>query len=259
MQGIIVLGRPEYEPQPWHTVLLIWACMLFAVLMNSTTSNLLAKFEGLVLILHLVGFFAVLVPMVYFAPHNDPATVFTTFFNLGGWSSQTLSFFVGFPAVVASLVGADCAVHMSEEIQSATTVVPRALMYTIFINGSLGFAMIIALMFCLSDVDGAMAAMNTMFYPFLQILYSSVQSRTGACILASIILVMAFASGVGIYASASRMLWSFSRDRGMPFDQHLVKVSNFYPQFRIYVLLLTRQASLPRTPNCPSLLSWSPL
>lgn len=224
LQGIIVLTNPSYVPENWHTVLIIWAATLFAVMVNSTTSRAIAKFEGAILILHLAGFFGVLVPMVYFAPHNDPKMVFTTFFNTGGWSTQGLSFFVGFPAIAGSLLGADCAVHMSEEIQSAALVVPRALLFTILINGSLAFAMAIALMFCLSDVDAAMEAATTMFYPFLEIFYSSVGSITGACIMACVVFVMAVASSVGVYASASRMMWSFSRDRGLPFDRHLVKV-----------------------------------
>jgi len=65
LQGIVVLAHPSYNPQPWHTVLLIWAAMLFAVFMNATTGKALAKFEGVLLILHLAGFFGVLIPLVY--------------------------------------------------------------------------------------------------------------------------------------------------------------------------------------------------
>lgn len=117
MQGIIVLTKPTYVPLPWHTLLIIWAVAIFSFLLNSTTSRVLAKCESFILILHLAGFFGVLVPLVYFAPHSSPSEVFTTFFNEGGWSSQGLSFFVGFPAIAGSLLGADCAVHMSEEIR----------------------------------------------------------------------------------------------------------------------------------------------
>ncbi|QSZ36871.1 hypothetical protein DSL72_006754 [Monilinia vaccinii-corymbosi] len=238
LQGIVVLANPAYVPLPWQTVLIIWAVMLFAVVMNSTTSRILAKFEGLILVLHLAGFFGVLIPMVYFAPHNEAKVVFTGFLNEGGWSSQTLSFFVGIPTIAGSLLGADCAVHMSEEIQFAAIVVPRALVYTVVINGSLAFAMGIALMFCLSDVTAALEAQTTMFYPFLEIFYSSVQSTTGACLMAGIVLVLAVASSVGVYASASRMLWSFSRDRGLPFDRYLVKLSkNSLPVVSICVTL----------------------
>ena len=224
LQGIVVLAQPEYAPTAWQTMLILRAAMVFAVVVNSTTSRPLASFEGLVLILHLAGFFGVLVPLVYFARHNDPEAVFTMLINTGGWSTHTLSFFVGFPTVATSLMGADCAVHMSEEIKCASLVVPRALVGSILINGALAFGMIITLLFCLSDLNSALAATDTMYYPFLQIFNSAMSSTTSACVMDGIVLVLAIASSVSVYASASRMLWAFSRDRGMPFDKHLAKV-----------------------------------
>ncbi|KAH8896385.1 hypothetical protein GQ53DRAFT_639954, partial [Thozetella sp. PMI_491] len=226
IQGIIVLAQPTYSPGPWKTVLILLAVMLFAVSMNPTTSRALARFEDLVLVLHLARFIGVLIPLLYFAPHNDRATVFAAFINKGGWSTQALSFFVGFLTIATSMIRADFAVHMSEEIQSAALVLPRVLLATIFINGILAFGMVLALMFCLTDLEAALEAAETIFYPFLRTFQSAVVSTTGACIMAGIVLVMAVASSVSVYASASRMLWSFSRDRGLPFDKYLVKLTN---------------------------------
>lgn len=116
LQGMIVLSHPDYVAKAWQTLLIIWTASLFAVAINSSTGRVLAKFEGLVLLVHLMGFFGVLIPMVYFGRHNEPSAVFTTFLNGGGWSSQTLSFLVGSPSGAASLIGADCAIHLSEEV-----------------------------------------------------------------------------------------------------------------------------------------------
>ncbi|KAI1372106.1 amino acid transporter [Hypoxylon crocopeplum] len=237
IQGIVVLAEPSYEPIKWHTVLIMWAAAVFSVIVNSTTGRILAKFEGLVLILHLTGFFGVLVPMVYFAPHNTPAAVFTTFSNNGNWPTQALAFFVGIPTVASTLTGADCAVHMSEEVRGANIVVPQALLYTIFINGTMGFAMVIALLFCISDVDAAVESADRLFYPFLQIFESAVKSTTGACVMAGIILVLAVASSISTYASASRMMWSFARDKGLPFDKYLVKLNK--DSLPVYAVLAT--------------------
>lgn len=44
LQGIVVLARPTYIPMSWHTVLIMWAAVLFA--------NTINLFEGLILILH---------------------------------------------------------------------------------------------------------------------------------------------------------------------------------------------------------------
>lgn len=143
------------------------------------TGRLLAKFEGIILVLHLVGFFAILVPLVYFAQHNDAETVFRLFYNNGGWPTEALAFLVGLPSIASTLVGADCAVHMSKEIQGAAAVVPRALMYTILINGTLAFAITIALLFSLSDLEAAAAAAETLFYPVFYVFKAAVKSTAG--------------------------------------------------------------------------------
>ncbi|KAI1173213.1 putative GABA permease [Nemania sp. FL0916] len=239
LQGIVALTQSTYSPQPWHTVLILWAAMLFAAFMNSTSSRILAKFEGIVLIFHLLGFFGVLIPMVYLAPHNSASAVFTTFTNTGGWSSQALSFFVGFPNLASTIIGADCAVHMSEEIQSAAIVVPRSLIFSILINGLLALAILLGLLFCITDLSDALAASQTLFYPFIEVFYTSTKSVAGAAVMASIVLILGIVSAVGAYASASRLIWSFSRDKGLPLSKHFVKLSNrMLPTTAVFATLI---------------------
>lgn len=114
LQGIIAVAPSStYVPRNWHTVLLMWAFSVFAAAMNSISGRALARLEGVILVLHLAGFFGVLIPLVYFAPKNDASFVFLTFLNEGAWPTQTLAFFVAFPTVATALLGADCAVHLS--------------------------------------------------------------------------------------------------------------------------------------------------
>ena len=61
--------------------------------------------EGLILILHVLGFVAVLVPLVCLAPHGSAASVFQTALNEGGWPTQGLAYCVGFIGNVATFVG----------------------------------------------------------------------------------------------------------------------------------------------------------
>ena len=82
----------------------IWAILAFAVCINIVPSKALANFEGFIFVLHILGLCAVLIPLVYPAPHGD-SSFLTTFVNAGGWSTQGLSFMVGLPASLFSLVG----------------------------------------------------------------------------------------------------------------------------------------------------------
>ncbi|KAI0403900.1 putative GABA permease [Xylaria palmicola] len=242
LQSIIVLLDSDYTPRPWQTVLFLWAVIAFAVFINTVASKTLAHFEGLILVLHILGFFAVLIPLVYLSPHGD-ASFFTTFVNSGGWPTQGLSFLVGLPAAVFSLIGADSAVHMAEEIRNASTVVPQAIIISIVLNGLLGFGMTIAYLFCLGDLDAVLESQTTLGYPFLYVLQIGTGSTPGAAVLGLIIVVLGVCSTVGALASSSRMLWSFARDRGIPFWAYFIKL-NRRTSIPVYTIAFTTTISV---------------
>jgi choline transport protein len=143
LQSTIVILDDSYSPKPYQAMLLGWAVLASAIIINTVGSKTLAHFEGLILILHILGFFAILIPLVYLAPHSN-ASIFTTFVNSGGWSAQGLSFMVGLPSSVSALTGVDSCVHMAEEVNNASKVVPRAIQISVLLNGILGLAMLIA-------------------------------------------------------------------------------------------------------------------
>jgi amino acid transporter len=234
LQGIVVLARPAYRPEASHTVLIIWAAALLATTLNLINSRKLAKLESLILILHLAGFFGILIPMVYLSPYNDASFVFTGFTNNGLWPSQGIAFMVAYPSLASSILGADCAVHMSEEVQNAAKVVPQALMYAVTINGALATGIAIAFVFCITDLEAAVASVGTIFYPCLEVFRSATDSTVGACLMGGILLVLGFTAVIGNFASASRMLWSFARDGGLPLSSVLVKVRGAFDKTRYY-------------------------
>lgn len=228
IQGLIVLCNPNHVPKGWQNTLLSWAVLAFAVSINTIASSLLARFEGLILILHIVGFFAILIPLTYLAPHANAHDVFATFINAGGWDTQSYSFFVGLVGSAYSFVGADAAVHMAEEIKRAAVVLPKAILFSIAINGALGFAMLMAILFCLGDPEQVPTTVlqTPLGFPFIQVFLDATKSIPGTAIMASIVLVLGISSTCGLLASSSRMFWSFARDRGLPFSEQISKVDS---------------------------------
>lgn len=112
IQGLIILTQPSYVPKAWHSTMLYWAILVFCLAINVVGGSLLPKFEGLILVLHILGFFAVLIPLVYLSDHGTTADVFTTWANEGGWETQGVSFFVGLIGTVFAFAGGDAAVHV---------------------------------------------------------------------------------------------------------------------------------------------------
>lgn len=244
-----MLCNPSHVPKGWQNTLLAWAVLAFAVLTNTIASTSLAKFEGLILILHIVGFLAILIPLTYLAPHARGQEVFTTFLNAGGWNTQAYSFFIGLVGPVYAFVGADAAVHMAEEIKNAAVVIPRAILFSVVINGTLGLSMLIAILFCLGDPSMAPTTVlqTPLGFPFIQVFLDATKSVSGTAIMASIVLVLGISSTVGLLASSSRMFWSFARDRGLPFWQQISEVS------KKGLLALSPQSALRLiSSRCPS-------
>ncbi|KAI4244991.1 MAG: hypothetical protein L6R42_010301, partial [Xanthoria sp. 1 TBL-2021] len=93
---LVTMNNPGYSPTQWQGTLLYWALMVLAIIVNLYSSTVLPKLEFFILALHILGFFAFLVPMVYMSPQKATSTeVWTQFNNGGDWPTMALSVFVG--------------------------------------------------------------------------------------------------------------------------------------------------------------------
>lgn len=110
---------------------------------------------------------------------------------------------------------------MSEEVRNATRDVPRAMIVSIFINGALAVGILLALLFCTNPDDVS----SDDLYPFIPILASTLTSNAGATILTSLVTLLQLCASIGSLAAASRMLWAFARDRGVPGWQRISRVN----------------------------------
>ena len=243
LQGIIILDYDDYVDKRWHGTLLAWLVISVAIFINAVIPGALPKFEIFIIVFHIAGFIAILATLWATAPHNSAHFVFATSLNEGGWPTQGLSYCVGFLGNVATFVGADASVHMAEEVEYAAWNIPRAIIASMCINGMVGFAMMLTVLFCLGDVESVLDTATG--YPFIQVFYSkyaqppvkskyawtdsissdSVNSVAGATAMTAVVLVLTWACATGITTTASRMTWSFARDKGTPFSGILSYVS----------------------------------
>lgn len=102
---------------------------------------------------------------------------------------------------------------------------------TVVLNGVMGFAMLIALLFCLGDLDDALTSPTG--FPFIEIFRQATHSNAGTTVMTALIMLLLIAAAIGIMATASRQLWAFARDGGVPFSNYLSRVSRAsYHQLR---------------------------
>jgi len=224
IQGLLILSYPHYDSKRYQGTLLTWAVIAINIFINVVTPGLLPRFEIMIMVLHLCGFFAILITLLTTSHIGSAASVWLTALNEGGWSTQGLSYCVGFLGNVATFVGADASVHMAEEVSNAALTIPRAICAGMIVNGLIGFAMMITTLYCLGDAKSVLE--TTTGFPFIQIFYNSVGSVGGAVGMGVIVLILTWACATGITTTASRMTWSFARDKGTPFSKILSRVSS---------------------------------
>jgi choline transport protein len=107
IQGLVILNNGGYVPERWHGTLLVIAVATFAILFNTLLARKLPLVEGVVLVLHIFGFFAVFITMWVLGPRTPSKEVFGGFQDNAGWGSIGLSVLVGQLSPIFALLGAD--------------------------------------------------------------------------------------------------------------------------------------------------------
>lgn len=110
----MLLNDPTYDFQRWHGTLLIIAVATVAIFFNVFLAKHLPRIEILMLVLHCLGFFAIIIPLWALAPRTPAKVVFTDFQDNGGWPNLGLSVLIGLTGPVYSVLASDSAVHMGE-------------------------------------------------------------------------------------------------------------------------------------------------
>ncbi|CAL00903.1 uncharacterized amino-acid permease C15C4.04c [Aspergillus awamori] len=235
--GAIILGRNTFNSQPYQGTLLMWAVVVVALIVNIIGGKFLPRLETLILMIHILGYFGVLIPMTYMSDHKSTEEVFKDFTNGGHLYTDGLSFFVGMTGCVFAFAGGDAAVHMAEEVNHATVVIPRAILLSVAINGTLGFTMLIATLFCMGSVDAALESPTG--YPFMEIFQQATGSVAGGLGLSSILVIVGICAALAMLTATSRQFWSFARDRGVPGWRVWSHVSNrtFLPTYSILLTM----------------------
>lgn len=104
--GVIAINFPDtYDYHPWHCTLLVIGIAFIAIIFNTFLAQKLPLIEGIILIFHVFGFFAVLIPLWVMAPLNTPKEVFESVVDRGGWGNNGLACLVGLAAPIFALIG----------------------------------------------------------------------------------------------------------------------------------------------------------
>jgi len=168
--------------------------------------------------------------MLWYAPHLDWSRL-VTFTNYSGLpsgapvlphsNSVLWLFALGLLLPAYTITGFDASAHTAEETMSAAVNAPRGIVRSVAVSGIFGWIMLGAVVLAIPDMDQAAKEGNNVFY----LIMNSVLPRPLAVTLYINIGLAQYFCGLAGVTSASRMMYAFARDGGLPGSNWLRQVS----------------------------------
>lgn len=231
VMALISVCNPDYSIQAWHGALLTMAFVTFAILFNTVAIGKLPLLEGLAVILHVFGFFAFVVILWIMAPHSAANEVFGNFQDQNGWGSKGVATLVGIIGPATTLLGADSAVHLAEELKDAAYVLPRAMFWAAITNYVLGFTITVTFIFSVGDIEEDLASPTGQ--PWVAVVQRATNSFPATVTLLVVVIIMFVFCAINQVTTSSRQIFAFARDKGLPFHRFLSKVCTSRDHFKI--------------------------
>lgn len=170
---------------------------------------------------------------LYFAPAIDISRLWT-FTNFSGEAggnvfpastSIAYLFLLSLLLPVYTITGYDASAHTSEETKNAATSVPRGIVSAVLWSSLIGWIMVSAITLAIPDLAVAASQGWGMFFATMD----AIMPAGLKVVLYLGILITQLLCGLATVTSASRMLFAFSRDDGMPIgSKTLASVSPKY-------------------------------
>ena len=226
----------SYVPEPWHCSVITIALCTFSAFFNTFLSRKLPGVEGLVFALYILVFIALFIVLLIMGPRSSAEDVFLNFQDNAGWGSIGTACLVSVSGPVITLIGADSAAHMAEELKDASRQLPKAMLMTAGVNYLIGFLMVIGITFVVGNVEQVLATPTGQ--PWVQILWNAVQSKTPTIVFMVFVIFFLIVCSVNANTGSSRQIFAFSRDGGLPYSEWIARVSP-YRHVPINAILLT--------------------
>ncbi|KAK4892472.1 hypothetical protein LTR49_028592 [Elasticomyces elasticus] len=221
--ALISVCQPSYASEGWQVALITIASAVAAITLSVFVMQRLTLAEGLAVVAHCFGFVAFLAILWVMGPKTSAKEIWTHFEDDNGWGRTGVATLVGIIGHVASFIGGDSAVHLAEELQDASYVLPRAMVTGCPINYILGLVGLISFLSNLGPIDDSLYVYGGQ--PWVAVIYRITGSKAATIIMILVIAVCFFCLQMNCVMTSSRQLWAFARDKGVPFHGFLSQVT----------------------------------
>lgn len=131
---------------------------------------------------------------------------------------------------VYTITGYDASAHTSEETERAAHSVPSGIVSSVIWSSLIGWVMVSAIMLAIPDLDAGAKSGGGVFFGTMDAIMPSGGLATLKVVIYIGILIAQLLCGLATVTSASRMLFAFTRDGGMPVGSKAL--STVSPKYR---------------------------
>ncbi|MEO7664926.1 MAG: amino acid permease [Candidatus Limnocylindrales bacterium] len=197
--------------------------LVITTLINAFGVRLLSILNNIGVATEILGMFFFALILLFFANHQSPAVLFDT----GGAEAATggsylPAFMLGMFMALFVVYGFDTAGTFGEETLDPGRQAPRGVLASVLISGLVGAVFLIAVILAIPSIPDAMAEGQAGGFPIATTIIGALQTELFAGITLGelylfVILASVFVCTLAIQGAATRMMFSMSRDRHLPF------------------------------------------
>jgi amino acid transporter len=192
---------------------LLAAILASHALFNVFSVRLVAWLNDFSATVHILGVVVLVVALLAFG-RAQPVSL------LAHGGGTTLGFANGLVLSMFTFTGYDASAHLSEETHDAARAAPRGIVTSVVVSAVFGWLLLVAITLAIRDLP----AIATDKHAALTVMRGALGDGLGRLGMGLALAAMWFC-GLSSVTSASRTLWAFSRDRGLPGWTVLCRVS----------------------------------
>ena len=206
-------------PTTTGNVLIVYGAVLLShAVINHVGIRLVARLNDLSVAVHVVGVFAIVGAVLFFAPKQPIAFFFSRVTsNTQGWP-YWWAFVVGLLQAQWTFTGYDASASLSEETVDPRRRVPWGIVMAVVVSSVVGYLLLIALTLAIRDIPSVLNARDASGHEVpavIAILTTAFGERAGGLVTALAAMAMWFC-GLSAITWTSRVIYAFARDEGMP-------------------------------------------
>ncbi len=228
----IQIFKSDFTYNKWTVFFTYLAVLLVHGLLNTFNVNLVKKMGDVSVWWHVVGVLVIILALLFFGDNGQGfGNTFqfknSTGFNFAG--SKIYVFLLGLLLAQYTITGFDASAHVSEETRGAATSAPKAIVRSIYISAIAALLMNVVMVAAIPKglIDGksyydTIAGKGILAGP--AVFVYAVSGFLGK-FLVIISTVGQFFCGLASVTANSRMIYAFSRDRGLPMSDVWHKIN----------------------------------